>query len=52
MAGPTPGHPVLSASSSTWFVTGINRGLGRGIAEAILERNGKVAGTFAEGPMW
>jgi len=29
----------------TWFITGINRGLGRSLAEAILERGDKVAGT-------
>jgi NAD(P)-dependent dehydrogenase (short-subunit alcohol dehydrogenase family) len=32
-------------SSSTWFITGINRGLGRSIAEAVLRRGGRVAGT-------
>ena len=32
-------------SSSTWFVTGINRGLGRNIAEDILRRGGRAAGT-------
>ena len=37
--------PSLPVKSSTWFVTGINRGLGRSIAEAILERGGRVAGT-------
>ena len=35
----------VSVNSSTWFVTGINRGLGRSIAEAILDRGGRVAGT-------
>jgi len=29
----------------TWFITGINRGLGRSLAEAILERGDRVAGT-------
>jgi NAD(P)-dependent dehydrogenase (short-subunit alcohol dehydrogenase family) len=32
-------------SSSTWFITGINRGLGRGIAEEVMRRGGRVAGT-------
>src|SRR5215471_4056493 len=31
--------------SSTWFITGIGRGLGRSIAEEVLRRGGKVAGT-------
>ena len=37
--------PFVPVKSSTWFVTGINRGLGRSIAEAILDRGGRVAGT-------
>lgn len=32
-------------SASTWFVTGIGRGLGRNLAEEVLKRGGKVAGT-------
>jgi NAD(P)-dependent dehydrogenase (short-subunit alcohol dehydrogenase family) len=32
-------------SGSTWFITGINRGLGRCIAEEVLRRGGRVAGT-------
>jgi NAD(P)-dependent dehydrogenase (short-subunit alcohol dehydrogenase family) len=35
----------FSIASSTWFITGINRGLGRSIAENVLQRGGKVAGT-------
>jgi NAD(P)-dependent dehydrogenase (short-subunit alcohol dehydrogenase family) len=40
-------HPVSHnlVSSSTWFITGINRGLGRSIAEAVVQRGGRVAGT-------
>lgn len=29
----------------TWFITGINRGLGRSLAEALLTRGDRVAGT-------
>lgn len=29
----------------TWFITGINRGLGRNLAEALLEQGDRVAGT-------
>lgn len=29
----------------TWFITGINRGLGRSLAEALLARGDRVAGT-------
>lgn len=35
----------IPVSSSTWFITGIGRGLGRSIAEEVLHRGGKVAGT-------
>ena len=35
----------MPISSSTWFVTGINRGLGRSVTKAILQRGGRVAGT-------
>ena len=31
--------------SSTWFITGIGRGLGRSIAEEVLRRGARVAGT-------
>jgi NAD(P)-dependent dehydrogenase (short-subunit alcohol dehydrogenase family) len=34
-----------AVSSSTWFITGINRGLGRSIAEEVMGRGGRVAGT-------
>jgi NAD(P)-dependent dehydrogenase (short-subunit alcohol dehydrogenase family) len=35
----------IPVSASTWFITGINRGLGRSIAEEVMRRGGKVAGT-------
>jgi NAD(P)-dependent dehydrogenase (short-subunit alcohol dehydrogenase family) len=35
----------IPISSSTWFITGINRGLGRAIAEEVMLCGGKVAGT-------
>src|SRR6476469_8283306 len=35
----------IPIASSTWFITGINRGLGRNIAEEVLRRGGRVAGT-------
>jgi NAD(P)-dependent dehydrogenase (short-subunit alcohol dehydrogenase family) len=35
----------IPISSSTWFITGVNRGLGRTIAEEVMQRGGKVAGT-------
>lgn len=34
--------------SSIWFITGIGRGLGRSIAEEVLRRGGKVAGTVRD----
>src|SRR5215831_20182868 len=37
--------PSVPLSSSTWFITGIGRGLGRSIAEEVLQRGGRVAGT-------
>jgi NAD(P)-dependent dehydrogenase (short-subunit alcohol dehydrogenase family) len=35
----------IPISSSTWFITGISRGLGRNIAEEVMQRGGRVAGT-------
>jgi len=35
----------IAISSSTWFITGIGRGLGRTIAQEVLQRGGRVAGT-------
>src|SRR4030095_15945609 len=35
----------IPISSSTWFITGIGRGLGRNIAEEVMRRGGRVAGT-------
>jgi NAD(P)-dependent dehydrogenase (short-subunit alcohol dehydrogenase family) len=35
----------IPVSSSTWFITGVGRGLGRNIAEEVMRRGGKVAGT-------
>ena len=35
----------MPVSSSVWFITGINRGLGRCLAEAVMRRGGRVAGT-------
>ena len=35
----------IPIASSTWFITGIGRGLGRNIAEEVLRRGGRVAGT-------
>lgn len=32
-------------STKTWFITGINRGLGRALANELLERGERVAGT-------
>jgi len=36
---------MSKTQSSTWFITGINRGLGRNIAEEVMRRGGRVAGT-------
>src|SRR4029453_12885352 len=36
---------MSQTTSSTWFITGIGRGLGRNIAEEVLRRGGRVAGT-------
>src|SRR6476469_6090433 len=36
---------MSKTQSSTWFITGINRGLGRSIAEEVMRRGGRVAGT-------
>jgi NAD(P)-dependent dehydrogenase (short-subunit alcohol dehydrogenase family) len=35
----------IPISSSTWFITGIGRGLGRNIAEVVMQHGGRVAGT-------
>lgn len=35
----------MKTSTRTWFVTGINRGLGRCLAEHLLESGDRVAGT-------
>lgn len=35
----------MPISSSTWFITGVGRGLGRHIAQEVLQRGGRVAGT-------
>jgi NAD(P)-dependent dehydrogenase (short-subunit alcohol dehydrogenase family) len=35
----------IPISSSTWFISGIGRGLGRNIAEEVMQRGGRVAGT-------
>src|SRR5437899_6057178 len=35
----------IPISSSTWFITGIGRGVGRNIAEEVMQRGGRVAGT-------
>jgi NAD(P)-dependent dehydrogenase (short-subunit alcohol dehydrogenase family) len=39
---------TASISPSTWFITGIGRGLGRFIAEEVLRRGGRVAGTVRD----
>jgi NAD(P)-dependent dehydrogenase (short-subunit alcohol dehydrogenase family) len=38
-------HSRIPVSVSTWFITGIGRGLGRSIAEEVIRRGGRVAGT-------
>lgn len=38
-------HSPIPISSSTWFITGIGRGLGRSIAVEVMQRRGRVAGT-------
>src|SRR6185369_12353041 len=38
----------IPLSSSTWFITGIGRGLGRNIAEEVMRRGGRVAGTVRD----
>ncbi|HYZ84836.1 MAG TPA: SDR family NAD(P)-dependent oxidoreductase, partial [Bryobacteraceae bacterium] len=35
----------IPISSSTWFITGVGRGLGRNIAQEVMQRGGRVAGT-------
>jgi NAD(P)-dependent dehydrogenase (short-subunit alcohol dehydrogenase family) len=40
-----PTSSRIPISSSTWFITGVGRGLGRNIAREVLERGGRVAGT-------
>jgi NAD(P)-dependent dehydrogenase (short-subunit alcohol dehydrogenase family) len=35
----------IPLASSAWFITGVNRGLGRSIAKEVMRRGGKVAGT-------
>lgn len=45
-SSPTPLRVPIS--SSTWFITGIGRGLGRNIAEEVMRRGGRVAGTVRD----
>ena len=40
-----PTTRMRSYDSSVWFITGVNRGLGRCLTEEVLKRGGKVAGT-------
>lgn len=37
--------PIVAFPASTWFITGIGRGLGRSLAHEVLSRGGRVAGT-------
>lgn len=41
----SPTSSRIPISSSTWFITGTSRGLGRSIAEEVMRRGGRVAGT-------
>lgn len=36
---------TIDRTSDVWFVTGVSRGLGRGIAEAVLESGRRLVGT-------
>ncbi len=38
----------VPVSGSTWFITGINRGLGHSIAREVMRRGGNVAGTVRD----
>ena len=43
-------HSGIPISSSAWFITGINRGLGHCVAEEVMQRGGRVAGTVRKLP--
>lgn len=45
---PSQQTPIIPYASSTWFITGIGRGLGRSIAVDVLRRGGRVAGTVRD----